>query len=500
MEQAHRELEDLVGRLRGDAVGLVIFAGGSYVRLPLTVDYDTFLWAVRESETSTIQAQGTSLPGALDAATQLLARGPSDAGRAVVVVSDGEDHGEPTTLDLSLQRARDAGVHVYALGIGTPEGAPIPMDGGGFKKDRNGQVVVSRLEEDVLRRVASSTGGAYVRAVPSDDDVRAIVEDEIRGKLSAGARGVRRERIWRERYQWPLAAGLVAMVITALAGVGRRAVPLALALLCLAPPAHAGPREEGAAAWRAGRWEEAVRSLGQARVTRPDDVELAWMLADSLYRASRPREAERLYEQLAQQDPEHRAEHLYNAGMAAYRGGRLDEALVDLRAAAAAKPDLGPATRNAELVQKEIAARRDPKRPPDSPPPEPKDGGSSPTGTPSDGADSEQQDGADARAPQRAKPSPSDPSPSKPSPSDPSRAPSGGGTPPTDGTRPPSGESGTDDLPQGAEPEQAPPASVPSTSPQAGRMEPQEAARLVESVPDGHPRVVVTGRSTEEDW
>ncbi len=505
MEQAHRELEDLVGLLRGDTVGLVIFAGGSYVRLPPTVDYDTFLWAVRESETSTIQAQGTSLPGALDAATQLLARGPSDAGRAVVVVSDGEDHGEPATLDLALQRARDAGVHVYALGIGTPEGAPIPVDGGGFKKDLNGQVVVSRLQEDVLRRVASATGGAYARAVPSDDDVQAIVEDEIRGKLAAGARGVRRERVWRERYQWPLAGALLAMVVTALAGVGRRAGPLAVALLCLATPAHAGPREDGAAAWRAGRWEEAVRALGQARVTRPDDVELAWMLADSLYRAARPREAERLYEQLSEQDPEHRAEHLYNAGMAAYRGGRLDEALVDLRAAAAAKPDLGPATRNAELVQKEIAARREPKRPPDPPPPQPKDGESSRTGTPSDGADSSQQDGADAPERSRATPSPSELPPSKPTPStpssaEPSRAPSAGGTPPTDGTRPPSGEHRTGEVPQGAEPDQAPPASVPSTSPQAGRMEPQEAARLVDSVPDGHPRVVVTGRSTEEDW
>lgn len=187
MEHAWRELADLTALLRGDTVGLVIFAGGSYVRLPPTVDYDTFLWAVRESDTSTIQAQGTSLPGALDAATQLLARGPADAGRAVVVVSDGEDHGAGDALDVAMQRAREAGVHVYALGVGTPEGAPIPLAGGGFKKDRNGQVVVSKLREDVLRRVAAATGGAYVRAVPSDADVRALVEDEIRGKLAAGS-------------------------------------------------------------------------------------------------------------------------------------------------------------------------------------------------------------------------------------------------------------------------------------------------------------------------
>ncbi|MEN9787163.1 MAG: hypothetical protein RLZZ299_2427, partial [Pseudomonadota bacterium] len=385
MEHARRELVDLVGLLRGDTVGLVIFAGGSYVRLPPTVDYDTFLWAVRESDTSTIQAQGTSLPGALDAATQLLSRGPADAGRAVVVISDGEDHGDPGTLDLALARARDAGVHVYALGVGTPEGAPIPLAGGGFKKDRNGQVVVSRLQEDVLRRVAASTGGAYARAVPSDADVRAIVEDEIRGKLAAGSRGVRRERVWRERYQWPLAVALGAMALASAAGIGRRGGILALALLLLAPPAQAGPREDGAAAWRAGRWEEAVRALGQARVDRPEDVELAWMLADSLYRASRPREAERLYEQLAKQDPGRRAEHLYNAGMAAYRGGRLDEALADLRAAAAANPDLAPATRNAELVQKEIAARRQPQSSSTPPPSDPKEGAPSPSGAPSQG-------------------------------------------------------------------------------------------------------------------
>lgn len=218
---AERELRDLSALLRGDAVGLVLFAQGAWTRIPLTTDYATWRWALDDTSTGTIRAQGTSLSAALDAAVKLLGRAEG-TGKAVLLVSDGEDHDDDAALTAALARANEAGVHIYALGVGTPQGAPVPLEGGGFKTDAAGSVVVSKLDEARLARVAEATGGAYVRAVPGDADVRGLYEQEIRGKLAASERGVRRDKLWHEQFQWPLGLALAAMVIGAALGVRRR--------------------------------------------------------------------------------------------------------------------------------------------------------------------------------------------------------------------------------------------------------------------------------------
>jgi Ca-activated chloride channel family protein len=528
LEQARRELQDLVAQLRGDAVGLVVFAAGSHVRIPPTVDYDTFLWAARDSSSETLEAQGTHLAGALDGATQLLTRARG-SGRAIVLVSDGEDHGSAEDLDLALQRARDADVRVFALGVGTPEGAPVPLQGGGFKTDSRGAVVVSRLQEDVLRKVASATGGAYVRAVPSDDDVRALVQDEIRGKLAAGARGVRRERVWHERFQWPLAVALFAMAGSAAWGVRRRAGAARVAaiapllLLALHGEAWAGAREDGAAALRARRWDEAVRHLGQARVERPADHEVSWMLGEALLRSGRAQEAEGVFRDLAVRDPARKARHLYNAGHAAYAGGRLEQAERDFSAAVEADPTLKQAESNRDAVRREVAARRSP------PQNKPQDGqnGSEGGGSGAQGAQGQAQpqggngaaaskaaddkqrkaQGREGNAPEgNPEGSPSGESAARDAQASRERADRTGEGSADGGVR----ESG--DSPPGAPEEgveegaaglqaQGNSSSVSEAAvAPSGPLRADEAARLVDAVPDGRPRVVLQGNVSKEDW
>lgn len=363
MEVARRELKDMASLLRGDAVGLVIFAAGSYLRLPPTVDYDTFSWALDDSSTATITAQGTSLAGAIETATEALQRAEG-SGKALVVVSDGEGHDESAEMDKALAKVKEAGVHIYTLGIGTPDGAPIPVEGGGFKKDASGNVVVSKLDEDRLRSLAEGTGGAYVRAVASEEDVRLIYEQEIRGKLQAAERGVRDRKIWHERYQWPLALGFFSAIYASLMGIGKRfrhAAGAALLLIAFLPGlAHAGAAEDGLTAWKAGHWTDAVPLLGQARVEDPNNQEITQALAESLYRSGRYREAEALYRSLAAQSKNagEQAVHTYNAGNAAYKAGRLDDALADYQEAAQQDPKLAPAQQNAKVVQQEIAMRQ----------------------------------------------------------------------------------------------------------------------------------------------
>lgn len=221
MVVAKRELGDFSKLLRGDAVGLVLFAQGAWTRIPLTTDYATWRWALDDTTTGTIQAQGTSLAGALDAALRLLERADG-SGKAILLLSDGEDHDDDDALTAALGRVVEAQGHVYVIGVGTPQGAPVPEEGGGFKKDAAGGVVVSKLDEARLSRIAQATGGAYVRSVPGDGDVRGLYETEIRGKLTAAERGVRRDKLWHEQYPWPLMLGLLGMVISAAVGIRRK--------------------------------------------------------------------------------------------------------------------------------------------------------------------------------------------------------------------------------------------------------------------------------------
>ncbi len=555
LERARREIVDLVGLLRGDAVGLVIFAAGPYVRIPLTVDYDTFLWAVEDSSSDTIRAQGSALSGAVTAATGLLEKA-TGSGKAILVVSDGEGHDTDTEIDAALERARAAGVRIYALGVGEPGGAPIPVATGGFKKDNTGNVVLSRLDEAALQRLAAATGGAYVRAVASDDDVRALYVDEIRGKLDAAERGVRREKLWHERFQWPLAGALLAMVASSALGVGHRArgngsttaaAAVALLLAAVHPAtALAGPREDGFAAVQAQQWARAAELLGQARVEDPGDVQVSQGLAEALYRAGRYREAEQLFRTLAAQDPEHEAVHLFNAGNAAYRGGRLGDALQSFRGAVAADPEMKAAQGNAAAVEKEIAARTSP------PPPEDQQSQSGQQGEPGEDGQAdaqqqsgqpgeqgesgeqaqqaqqgEQQPGQGEQQPGQGEQQPGEQGDEQASGQPGEQAQAQEGTPPEPGQQgEPQATGGPTDDDEGrreataeGEPTGEPGAEGEGTTALSDEGEPgaggtiegaesggrdgmsaEQAARLVDSIPDGTPRVVVGGADTEKDW
>lgn len=569
LEVARREIADLVGMLRGDAVGLVVFAAGPYVRIPLTVDYDTFVWALQDSTSDTIRAQGSSLAGAVGAATGLLGKA-TGSGKAIVVVSDGEGHDPSGELHRAIEDARAAEVRIYALGVGDPSGAPIPMPGGGFKKDSAGNVVVTRLDEAALEQLAASTGGAYVRAVASDSDVHAIYVEEIRGKLDAAERGVRREKLWYERFQWPLAVALLAMAVGSGLGIGRRSASggraLSAAALLVAltwsHAAEAGPREDGLAAHRTNDWTRAIELLGQARVEAPDDVVVSQALAEALYRVGRYREAEQLFRTLAVSDAENRPIHLYNSGNAAYRGGRLEEAARRFREAAQADPSLAPAQTNATAVEQEIALRRgQARRPPDAG--EESDGeqgqGGQGAGQQQDGGGGEEQaaqpgdaqaEGGKADAGSQGDGRPGAQSETGDQPGAAGEGAAGGeagqqdpgaqgqpgarglaasegeaeGSPgdrgsPDGAARPTDddgGERGASTAADGAEPgEPGPDGPITSIAGDGGEggadsdegpassggaMTAEQAARLVDAVQDGTPRVVVGGAGTEKDW
>src|ERR1700755_2573777 len=163
IERVKLAIQDLIDELQGDRVGLIAFAGRAFLQAPLTIDYDAVIEAVNDLDTKTIPEGGTNISSAIELATQSF--GKSAIGnRALIIFTDGEELSGDAMK--AAKAAADAGVRIFTVGIGTPEGSLIPLggEGGGtaFVKDSNGQVVKSRLDEKRLKEIAETTGGFYI--------------------------------------------------------------------------------------------------------------------------------------------------------------------------------------------------------------------------------------------------------------------------------------------------------------------------------------------------
>jgi Ca-activated chloride channel family protein len=187
IDRAKLELSGLIDRLGGDRVGIVVFAGDAFVQCPLTTDYAAAKLFLRSISPRALPQQGTALAEALKTAGALFENGDagtrSAAGRAVVVITDGEDHeGE---VDEEAKKLADAGVRIFTVGVGSKSGEPIPVedkDGRvvGYKRDRQGQTVMTRLNEEGLIAIAEATSGKYVHSSSGDIGVGEVTEELAR--------------------------------------------------------------------------------------------------------------------------------------------------------------------------------------------------------------------------------------------------------------------------------------------------------------------------------
>jgi Ca-activated chloride channel homolog len=178
LEKAKHEVRALIDALQGDRVGLVVFAGSSFVNCPLTIDQNAVKLFLDVVDTQVIPRPGTNIGDAIRRAVQAFdARDRRH--KVMILVTDGESlEGDP---QVAAEEAKQAGVVIYSIGIGTAAGEPIPLrdergNVTGYKKDEAGSVVVSRLDEESLRQVSGTTGGQYYRATPAEEEVEKIVQ------------------------------------------------------------------------------------------------------------------------------------------------------------------------------------------------------------------------------------------------------------------------------------------------------------------------------------
>jgi Ca-activated chloride channel family protein len=317
LTRAKLAIEDLLnGALEGDAVGLIAFAGSAFLQCPITLDHGAFAESVAALDTHVIPRGGTDIGSAIREAREAF-RARQDVDKVLVLLTDGEDlAGE--ALEAARGAARE-GLRIDTVGVGTPGGDLIPLpaeSGGGFLKDRDGHLVKSRLDEATLAALAAATGGRYVVLGADNRGLEALYREALAPRAKHEMES-RTERVYLERFQWPLAAALLALIASGWVRT-RRPLPRRV---------HApddGASLEPASPERAASHSPSHRAAALALLFATLSIASARVQAGTVA-----------------------ATEQYNRGTAAYKAGDYAHAVEAFRASLAAQPS-GDAARLAE--------------------------------------------------------------------------------------------------------------------------------------------------------
>lgn len=367
LERAKLELTSLLDSLKGDRVGLVVFAGDAFIQCPLTSDYAAAKLFLRAVDPESMPQGGTNLGAALLLSRQVLEnadRGAKD--RVVVLLSDGED----MTGDVGegIDSLKEFGARVLAIGIGSDSGEPIPIlnkagEVVGYKKDENGVTVISRLDRAGLTRVASATGGEFfyqARGVAMGDVVK-IIDSLQKSELES-----RVTMKYGEAYQPFLAIGLAFLILglMILPSWRRASKVAALAVALFAGQAQAaGPLEKnhpeielGTEAYEAQKFEEALEHYDAALQDKPSDARVQYNRGLALHKLDRNDEAKAAFQAALDLDRsgELAGKIHYNLGNVAAAAGDKQQAVKEYRAALRKNPEDELARHNLEVLLKNL--------------------------------------------------------------------------------------------------------------------------------------------------
>jgi Ca-activated chloride channel homolog len=342
LERAKLAISDFVNHLDGDAVGLVAFAGTAFLQSPITLDYGAFQESLNALDTRVIPRGGTNISSAIQEALAALQR-RSDSDKVMILVTDGEDL-EGSAVDAAKAAAKD-GLKIYTVGVGSANGdlIPLPADqGGGFLKDSSGNLVKSRLDENMLKAIAEATGGLYAPLGAEGQGLAAIYKQAL-APLAKHDLVSREERVYTERYQWPLGSALALLLASLVIGTRRRAARpirqaiapgaaalMAMILLLPQRPAHASAAS-AEEAYRRGDFTAAERDYSAAAQHNSKPV-LQFNTGAAAYRAGEFSRAAEAFQASIKSSQSADAKRLaeqedayYNLGNTLYRTGQKTE-------------------------------------------------------------------------------------------------------------------------------------------------------------------------------
>lgn len=360
LERAKREVMDLLHMMKSDRAGLVAFSGKAVLQCPLTLDHEAFHIFLNVLTPGFLPVGGTNVSEALMTAYNGFEK-ESDTQKAVILITDGEN--TAGDAEGAAKMMAKEGIKIFCIGVGGMEGAPIPDEKGGFKKDDSGNIVLTRVDESALEKLAALTGGAYARSVAGDMDLDLIYTQKIRGGMEGRTFASGRQKVWENRFQWFVFPGLILLLMESLLlpGKMRRKNMVALWImgaLMLAMPvdAHAGlfssPVAEGIKAYAQKQYEAAKKYFIDAQLANPDDKRHDYNIGTAAYMNKEYEEALKHFSTASEaKDKALRHKARFNHANTQYRLGKLDEAINEYEDLIKEFPDDREAKENLEFVK-----------------------------------------------------------------------------------------------------------------------------------------------------
>jgi Ca-activated chloride channel family protein len=369
--RARYEMADFVQKLTGDRVGLIGFAGSSFVFVPLTTDYAAFETFIEDLDPDLIPVQGTDIAGALRKAIASFATQVQTASKAVILVTDGEDTVglDPTIID----EIKKQDIKIFVMGVGSAEGAPIPLPTGGYKTDKNGNVVMTKLDEVGLQKLATETGGGYVRSVTGDLDLEQIYFGGIKRAFADEQLTAAEKKIPHYQFTIFILLGLIFVVLEILTTHRKRfwlsrfwrsrtkktvvgMILLSGLLFSTSAQAYNPFTFESANRdYDNKNYEKSAETYQRLLKENPQSPELLFNLGNALYQLQKYQEAgDTFTKAIPFAGTKQQRDLYYNLGDAYYRQNKLKESLGAFAKAKEMDPNFKEAELNYEFVKKKL--------------------------------------------------------------------------------------------------------------------------------------------------
>ena len=328
LDRSKMMVENLVDHFTNDKIGLIVFAGDAFIQLPITSDYVSAKMFLSNIDPSMISVQGTDIAKAIDMASHSFTQ-QEGIGKAIIVITDGEDH-EGGALE-AAKNAKEKGLRVYVLGVGSPQGAPIPTGDGNYMKDQAGQTVMTWLNEEMCRQIAEAGGGAYIHV-----ENNSSAQDQLDAELDKLAKKETESTIYSDYDEQFQAVAIIVLLLLILETClleaknpvlknislfKRKKVATVICLLLTATTLMAqGDRQlvrQGNKQFRAGNNKEAEVSYRKAVEKNPRNPQACYNLGNALMQQQKDSAAVAQFETAAklETNPIRRAQAYHNMGV-----------------------------------------------------------------------------------------------------------------------------------------------------------------------------------------
>ncbi len=378
LERSRQALSKMTEQLIDDKLGLIVFAGEAYIQLPITTDYVSARMFLSSLRPDWVPVQGTAIGAAIRLAIRSFSP-ETETGKAVIILTDGENHEDDAVA--AATDAAAAGITVHVIGVGLPEGAPIPLPAtegnssgsNDYMRDREGNVVISKLNEELLRNIATAGKGIFVRSNQAQvglntlfSEIEKMTEGEFHSLVYAD---------YEPMYRWPAGIALFLLLIELFLSSRRRGevkrgmwrkfwpITLLLFLFSISLEAQTAKQQlrEGNRLYEKGKFAEAEVSYRKGLEKESLSFEGAYNLGNALYKQERFKEAQNQFETLAEgeQDAAKRARLHYNLGNSLVKNDKLKESAEAFRKALRDAPGDKDAQHNLSEVLRRLKAQQE---------------------------------------------------------------------------------------------------------------------------------------------